>query len=549
MWKVTAHDADGRAVEIGVQELFEREPFDSAALSRRAADLRSGRGHAFELLQAESAAGDDLRFMAIERWAKQAAEQAEHLDWTGAPKLAEVDGAIARMGARTDGRPVCTAWHDRAGVLIPLSGDRLELTIEYLPERADEQHVQRMRHRHAGSDHRLETILDWRAYVGHDTAIVDGWTLMRQSGRGFTASLVGAAGFVVATTLRRITMDEPTLAADPRQGSRLAEMEANYPDLADACPRLDEVDAIDADVAMVFVHGTASCGIAGLKDLFPLAVQGHAAPGPVLRFEHDTFRPVTDNSQALARLVMDRLRVRRLLLAAHSRGGLVAADAAKILKDAGYGGSVTVYSFGTPYQGTPLVALGKKALNLMMKLGEEIAANLPVPVLSPLAKAMFYVMEAPTLPKGILAMHEEAEGLPFLQRSAAAVSLLCWGSDYEIMRGSAGFGVGTEGFLLGALHGRPHDLVVPMPSALACGSAQSTLACSHLHYFRAAPVRAAIEDFLRPLPLPVAAAVPAPPAANAASRPTPPRPAPLRYKLKAETAAAGGQDGPAAPGP
>jgi pimeloyl-ACP methyl ester carboxylesterase len=552
MWKVTALNEDGSRSGIDVQQTHEQQPFDSAEMVEMASNLRTGRAHAFELLKQESLSNDDLRFTAIETWAKQAVEQAEHFDWTGAPKLGEVERGIARYGSRPDGRPACVAWHDRSGVVIPLYGNKVELMIEYVPDRHDEQHVARLMHRHGSPDHQLETVLDWRAYVGHETGIVDGWTLMRQSGRGYTASLVGAAGFVVATALRRITTKEITLTADPRRGSRLAEMEAGYPYLADSCPRLDEIDAIDADVAMVFVHGTASCGIAGLKDLFSLATQGFSAPGRVLRFEHDTFVPVTDNAQVLSELIRDRLRVRKLLIAAHSRGGLVACDAAKLLKDASYAGDVTVYSFGTPYQGTPLVAMGKKALNLLMKLGEEIATNVPLPVLSPLAKAMFYVMEAPTLPKGIMAMHEDAEGLAYLQRSASAIRLLSWGSHYDVMRGSAGFGVGAEGFLLGALNGREHDLVVPRPSALACGSAQPVLDCSHVHYFRTPQVRNAIEHFLRTPPLRAAPPAPAPAMddtvtadLNALKRKAPP----IKFKLKTESKASNDQDAPAERGP
>lgn len=525
MWKVTALNEDGSTANIDVQQTREQKPFDVADIARLASDFRTGRAHAYALLERESQSeDDDLRFAAVETWAKQAVEQADHFDWTGAPKLGEVERGIARYGNRCDGRPACVAWHDRSCVVIPLLGNKIELTIEYVPDRNDEQQVARLLHRHGSPDHELETVLDWRAYIGHETGIVDGWTLMRQSGRGYIASLVGATGFVVATALRRITTKEITLTADPRRGSRLAEMEAAWPYIADSCPRLDEIDAIDADVAMVFVHGTASCAVAGLKDLFSLATQGFSVPGRVLRFEHDTFVPITDNAQALSQLITDRLRVRKLLIAAHSRGGLVACDAAKLLKDAGYAGDVTVYSFGTPYQGTPLVAMGKKALNLLMKLGEEIATNLPVPVLSPLAKAMFYVMEAPTLPKGIMAMNEDAEGLAYLQRSASAIRLLSWGSHYDVMRGSAGFGVGAEGFLLGALNGREHDLVVTRPSALACGSAQPALDCSHVHYFRTPQVRDAIEQFLRPTPLH-----------------TPP----IKLKLKPESAAPNDQDAPA----
>lgn len=277
----------------------------------------------------------------------------------------------------------------------------------------------------------------------------------------------------------------------------MIEMERKYRELANACPSLSEIDRVEHENAMVFVHGTASCAIAGLKDLFSLAVEGFALPGPVYRFEHDTFVPITDNSADLARMISERLRVKRLLLVAHSRGGLVAVDSARLLADSRYGGTVSVYTFGTPFRGTPLVAIGQKALNVLMKLGEEIATSVPVPAMSALAKGCFYLLESPKLPRGIAAMHEQAEGLVYLQRSIDPKQLTAWASDFDVETGSAGFGATVEGILLGALGRCRHDLVVPTASALAFGRLAPLLRCAHVHYFRQPTVRGVVEDFLR----------------------------------------------------
>lgn len=538
MWKVTAQGADGNPVAV------DSRPLDDGLAAAAASPWIEGREHAYELLERESSS-PLLRFVPIDAWALAAAEMVHDLDWTGVPKLEALDGGIARYADPQD-RPACVAWHDRGAVLIAVPGDRTTLTVEYVPERLDEQHLKRMLHRHAGPDHALETLLDWRAFVGQHTGIVDGWTLMRQSGRGWSASLVGATGFVVARALRRLTVPEPTLMRDPRMASRLAELEAAHADVADACPRLEEVEPpLDADVAAVFVHGTASCGIGGLRDLVAPTNRGFAVPVPVLRFEHDTFVPIIDNAQDLADQIARRLRVRRLLLLAHSRGGLVAADAARVLRDGGYAGDVTVHSFGTPYRGTPLVAMGKKALNLLMKLGEGLADGVPLPLLSPLAKAMFYVTESPTLPPGILAMQEGAEGLRYIERSAQAVQLRSWGSDYDVLRGDAGYGVATEGFLIGALDGRPHDLVVPATSATACGRAQPLLACAHGLYFRQVAVRTAVADLWRgDAAAALAAAAAGPTMGDVLVRsPKVPRPPAGRYKVDVKRPDAAGPDG------
>lgn len=490
MWKISAQSSDGERYEVWSRPFDDRTTIESISLGM---GLENS---AFWLLMDEARAEEGLRFTAIHQWAQQAEEAAKEMDWAGAPRIVAVDRAIARYADHVVSHPACLAWHDQGGVLIRMPDDETELTIEYVPDRSDEQHSARMLFRHADSRHELETIVEWRAFVGSRTGIIDGWSVMRQSGRGYKASLVGDAGFLIARVLRRLTLPEPTLSADPRMQSRLAEQEAANAVLADACPRLEEVEpSRDAETAMVFVHGTASCGIAGLKDLFAPAVAPIDVPCPAFRFEHDTFVPIIDNARTLAAEITRRLRVRRLLLVAHSRGGLVAADAAKSLRDAGYAGEVTVHSFGAPYQGTRLVAMGKKALNLLMKLGEGMADTLPVPMLSPLAKAMFYVMESPTLPPGILAMGEGAEGLAYIRRNADAVRLLSWGSDHDIRTGAFGYGAAIGGFLLGALD-RPHDMVVTASSATACGRAQPYLACDHGRYFLQPEVRQAIRAYM-----------------------------------------------------
>lgn len=509
MWHVITVSAESQRTEIEVVEAESGKPFRAGTFAGNVAQWREERRYLVELFEAQNRSSGDERdadtaFDAIETWAERAAQSAAEHDWAGVPPLRAIENgeAIARYlpGDSSDARPQCVAWHDTAGVLIALDGSEASIEITYTPERESERRKQRIWHRHATPDHRLETILEWRAYVGSHSAIVDGWTLMRESGRGWAASITGTAGFVVATVLRRLTRPEPTLDADPRAGTRRIELEDHYPALAKICPSLHDIDCVEHASAIVFVHGTASCGIVGLKDLFGLCVNGQVPSGPVYRFEHDTFLPVVDNSRELADLVAERVQAGRLLLVAHSRGGLVAADAAHQLKARGYAGHVGVHSFGTPFKGTPLVAMGKKALNLLMKLGEELATNVPLPLMSPLAKALFYVMESPTLPRGIMAMHEDSEALPFIERSAAAVPLTCWGSNFDVQSGAAGYGTMGDAVLLGALQGQPHDMVVPLHSAQACGTpAQSgVLTCAHGHYFRERAVQQVMAEWLQP---------------------------------------------------
>jgi hypothetical protein len=273
-----------------------------------------------------------------------------------------------------------------------------------------------------------------------------------------------------------------------------------YPAIASACPDLSAIDPQVHERAVVFVHGTVSCGIQGLKELYPALASGGApvfnAALPVYRFEHDTFERVQDNASALARLITERLNVQHLLLAAHSRGGLVARMAMAQIQRDGYPADVSLYTFGTPHAGTPLVAIGGKALNMLYKLGEDFAGA--IPVVSPLTRAYSYVYDAPTLPRGIEVMREGSDFYDAFPLIGDAVNTRAWGSDFDVDKAASGFGVVAEGGLIAAFKDRFHDLVVPSASALAFGSREPVLNCSHVHYFCQAPVQSAIQNFLRP---------------------------------------------------
>jgi hypothetical protein len=511
MWRAAAF-ADGNWYPLEVFELVDEAagPFTSA----RARDVARGRlptpqRHLLSYLEQE-AQTPDLARDAIELWAKTAQADSERFDWAGAPKLRALEEALAlyaggETAAVAPGKPSALAWHDHTGILIPLGGTEERVLIEYVPTAREEQRLERLRHRYAAPDHELETILDMRGYFGQSSAIVDGWTTLRRSGKGYVASLKGTAGFVVGSVLRRLTRPEPTLASDPTAKARLIQMSERYPRVADGCPDLSTIDPAVHDAAIVFVHGTVSCGIQGLKDLLPVAAE---LPGPIYRYEHDTFLRLDGNGLELAGLIQDHLRVERLLLVAHSRGGLVAKIASdKLMKD-GFRGDLALYSFGTPFLGTPLVAIGKKALNFLFKLGEDAVGALPL--LTPLTKGFLYTVEAPTLPQGIMVMHEDSDGIALLRLLGDAARTRCWASDFRVGNALAGFGPFVEGMLLGAMRDRRHDLVVPTESALGFGVPQAMLGCSHVHYFQQPQVQAAIQGFFAPVAPPAVASTPSP---------------------------------------
>jgi triacylglycerol esterase/lipase EstA (alpha/beta hydrolase family) len=134
-----------------------------------------------------------------------------------------------------------------------------------------------------------------------------------------------------------------------------------FPDLARNCADLASISTVrEHEDAVVFVHGTVSCGIQSLKDLYNAGIGA-----PIYRYEHDTFLPVSENATEMANLIGHHLRAKRLTLVSHSRGGLVARIALSKLLRSGYAGEVSVLTFGTPHEGTPLANVGRAFVNLL----------------------------------------------------------------------------------------------------------------------------------------------------------------------------------------
>jgi hypothetical protein len=439
----------------------------------------------------------DTRREAIELWSTLAETEADQFDWAGPTKIRKVESAIALdfESSREIGAPRLQfntlAWHDKTAVIIPISDKVNNVIVEYQPSLSAETQIARFRHLYASSEHTLETILDWRGYFGTNSAVVDGWTKMRSAGHSFVASIRGAVGYVVGTVLRRLTRPQPTLERDPTAAGRLLKMSDRHPHIANGCPDLSRTSPVELDCALVFVHGMVSCGIQGLKDLYPL---GSAIPRNIFRFEHDTFRRLDENASELADLIHSRIHTKRLLIAAHSRGGLVARLALANLLQRGFDGQIEVFTFGTPHLGTPLVELGGKALNLIYKLGEDFVGA--IPSVMPLTKAYSYLIDAPILPPGIDVMRENSDFMGMLRLLGSSDRIRSYGSQFDIESATpSGFGVIVEGALLGAFGKGSHDLLVPTESALGFGIPQRALTCSHVHYFQQPTVQSAITQY------------------------------------------------------
>ena len=506
MWTV-ASLINGTWTAVPAFEL-NQAPTTEAVRGLAAEVLPEGQRHLIRHLDAEMAiidtpGGGSGRRDAIQLWNTAAESEAREFSWAGTGKIEALEEALALYPEGTDygdteAVPDTLAWHDETAVIISLSENAQQIFLEYTPSLRDENRVDRLRHRYATPEHQLETVLDWRGYFGRESAIVDGWTMMRQHGYDFMSSVVGTFGFVVAHVVRRLTKPQRTFKNDPTAHRRLIQMTESYPQVAASYPDLARAASSQWDAATVFVHGTVSCGIQGLKDLV-----GFTPDQPIFRYEHDTFHAVRENGSELAELISTKLSVNRLLLAAHSRGGLVARFAADELARKAYRADIQVFTFGTPHQGTPLAAMGGQFLNLLYKLGGIVLKAIPITSL--LGKAYSFLISCPTLPPGIQIMREDSEELVLLNTYGDGNRVSSWGGYFPIHTGNSGFGILTTGALLGALSGIGHDLVVPTHSALGFGRPQPVLQCSHTQYFEHPEVQAAIRNFY-PAPVAVPAA-------------------------------------------
>jgi pimeloyl-ACP methyl ester carboxylesterase len=233
---------------------------------------------------------------------------------------------------------------------------------------------------------------------------------------------------------------------------------------------------------VVFVHGTFSCCIPSLVAAGPFR-------SPTYRFEHDTFRPITDNADELVQAVNRLLQPAPLYLVAHSRGGLVARLAARRLSQ---DCPVRVLTYGTPHLGTPLANAGTRAWSALLAMGRSAAGAF---AWDPASLAGKVLMRPRELPPGLAVMRTDSETLRSWAFLAEPFDLVSCGAAYD----EAALPDGRSAYTFGqrVLHesfgGVPNDLVVPTASALGAGTAQQLDgSCDHFSYFSRREVQEAL---------------------------------------------------------
>ena len=467
---------DGQPVSVGVvRDLFE----DAQAGGHPVSDL------AFRNLADSYWIGEGIPgFTAIETWATSAIERYA------------ADGELSAYGPAlrwqpTDNQPIL-AWHDMSAVVIPIRGDDRELLIDYEPDDADRERESSL----LGGLPAPECVLDWRLYVGRNSAIVDGAAKLKALGGKLRATIrlgerIGnAEGVLVGKVHNSLGTLDGLLTNDPSWESRLDDLEMRFPALAERYPRLGPSQPLNDRSAAIIVHGTRSCALPALNTL------SNYLRLPARRYEHDTFVPLIDNAEELATLIEQSVSCARLVLIAHSRGGLIARLAASLLRQQAWTGTAEVWTFGTPHEGTPLVGRSlevvAKLVGASTKVGTLLKLDTPtdefgVPIEDPVTAAFSLLLSSSRIPPGIEAMREGSE---ILRMIPAGTTDVAYGAICDLATAQAGFTVDRKtarasGFAREVFRGEPNDLVVGISSSTAPpGGRRVPAPCAHSEYFR-----------------------------------------------------------------
>jgi len=196
------------------------------------------------------------------------------------------------------------------------------------------------------SDSRTGAAIVWRLYSGNHSNSTDGVTEGWRA-RVDVGSVVGPAvlvGRLAMFSHGRLRRDR----RDPLYRFRRASGAEEHPHQRTAYPAIETV-ATCGSSAVIAVHGTMASGV----DLAAAIVDELGQHRLVLRFEHDTWLPITENASELVGHI-ERLGLDHVTFVAHSRGGLVAREVMNALASSNRVKSAMI-ALGAPFKGTPIV--------------------------------------------------------------------------------------------------------------------------------------------------------------------------------------------------
>lgn len=356
--------------------------------------------------------------------------------------------------------------------------------------------------------------LDGRLYGGSESVILeineppsDTWMRRAKSTsrrwiHSWRLNVRGLSGMFVGRILRRGVERPRPVHHDPGFIARLNSELARNP-LGASCKEISNFKAADVDPAVpliVAVHGSFSCAVelaSRLKEASPSAT--------VSRFEHDTFRPLSENIISLVS-VLERLHskgLRRVLLVSHSRGGLVASQAVLRLKLSCAELDTTVWTAGTPHRGTPVAGFGGDAA--LIARGAHLGLNAYYRTcarregnslgVTTAEGAASYLYSFDSLPPGISAMAPDSSFIDIHRFQVESISPRTWGGICDPVS-SGSFGQGLMASAGQAFfEGVPNDLIVASASSILDGSTPLAR-CNHFQYFEEISLSAELDDYL-----------------------------------------------------
>jgi len=346
-------------------------------------------------------------------------------------------------------------------------------------------------------DSEPDELMVWRYYTGPNSWVRDAVTkavkgVHRLRITTYEVGIVVGRAVKVAAKL----MNHPL--HDVFAAQRLAGAERRKPDVAAACPNLRESTKLITGPLVVAVHGTMSTSLALAGEA---KVRANGKDIDVRRFEHDTWLPIAQNAKELVELLVS-IQAQQILFLAHSRGGLVARHALKLLANHHPGITATALTLGTPHRGTPLVDGAKVAfLGIQVLIGGLRWSGLPV-------------VDVVTRLAGLAIRTDPPQGLLDMQQRGGYISGI-EDDDVLSIRMFAGAirdsGTDAHGFLRGFSHELLgpdlHDLVVPTASATngmpPTPPAVIIVKSDHFKYLENKDVIEAIEAELTALPVSV----------------------------------------------
>jgi pimeloyl-ACP methyl ester carboxylesterase len=394
---------------------------------------------------------------------------------------------------RESGRGSAAAVLGAFSIIVPIPAGSSGLELENYPVGAveDDLAVRAARLEAYVGTSRLRRLLVWRLYRGIGSSAVDGVTELRDGGMHVQFRTVEHGAYLVGRVA--LSAGRVRTRNDPFRRLRMAmaEREEGGLQIVREFPRIEHARS-DPLPMVVAVHGTMSTAIPMAGALASL-VPRHR----IVRFEHDTWHSIVQNSDLLAQQIW-RLGPERISLVAHSRGGLVARRASEVLAERGRA-DVRVITLGTPFAGTELVDQARGGLlGARVALGAmRVLTGGMIDPISRLASLLFH-----KLPPGIEEMSPDSLFRTAYAGGRANLPLFAVAGDVDA-EGAAE----VSGLSLSALHGLARagygrngasgDLVVSVRSATTGVIPDNTrvVASDHFSYFLQDEVRQLIRVF------------------------------------------------------